>query len=200
MPTGYTSDIRKGISFKQFALQCARNFGACVSLRDESMDAPIPEEFKPDTEYHDKSIAEAESKIKGIEGMSEEEVTIRVRTEFEAAIDGAREHIRESNELRQKYQDMIDQVEAWTPPTKDHVNMKDFMLEQLQASIEFDCNVSYWEKDLREVKMVDNKTWRAVNLQRALDEITYHVKERKEEIERAASRTKWIRALKESLK
>lgn len=37
MPTGYTSPLYEGkeISFEQFALRCARNFGALVMMRDE---------------------------------------------------------------------------------------------------------------------------------------------------------------------
>lgn len=35
MPTGYTADIKDGIDFKTYAMNCARAFGACVMLRDE---------------------------------------------------------------------------------------------------------------------------------------------------------------------
>lgn len=45
MPTGYTAAIKYGITFKEFALDCARNFGACISMRDEPRETPIPDEF-----------------------------------------------------------------------------------------------------------------------------------------------------------
>lgn len=35
MPTGYTSSIKDGISFENFVLKCARNFGACIAWRKE---------------------------------------------------------------------------------------------------------------------------------------------------------------------
>lgn len=43
MPSGYTSDIYHGkdVTFKEFALKCARNFGALMHMRDESLDTPI---------------------------------------------------------------------------------------------------------------------------------------------------------------
>ena len=49
MPTGYTSKIYEGkenVTGKSFIMDCARGFGACISMRDESSDTPIPEEFK----------------------------------------------------------------------------------------------------------------------------------------------------------
>ena len=56
MPTGYTAVIQDNldISMKDFALVCARAFGACVMMRDEPFDTPIPEEFVPDTYHTDK--------------------------------------------------------------------------------------------------------------------------------------------------
>ena len=36
MPRGYTSYIEDNISFKNWALICARNFGACITLREET--------------------------------------------------------------------------------------------------------------------------------------------------------------------
>ena len=41
MPTGYTSKIGDDQSFKDFALRCARNFGANILMRDDPMDAEI---------------------------------------------------------------------------------------------------------------------------------------------------------------
>ena len=56
MPTGYTSDIYDGkdISFREYALKCARNFGAYVEMRDSSLDTEMPTEFEPSTYYRDK--------------------------------------------------------------------------------------------------------------------------------------------------
>ena len=34
MPTGYTADIKDGIDFKTYAMNCARAFGARVMLRE----------------------------------------------------------------------------------------------------------------------------------------------------------------------
>lgn len=48
MPTGYTVGIADGkiTTFEQYAMTCARAFGALVMMRDDPFDAPIPEEIK----------------------------------------------------------------------------------------------------------------------------------------------------------
>lgn len=45
MPTGYTSiiDDNENVTFKEYALRCARGFGALMHLRDESLDKEITE-------------------------------------------------------------------------------------------------------------------------------------------------------------
>jgi hypothetical protein len=59
MPTGYTADIKNGISFKTFAMNCARAFGACVTLRDEPGGGDkIPEAFEAST-YHAQQVEKA---------------------------------------------------------------------------------------------------------------------------------------------
>lgn len=65
MPTGYTNRIQNGeiTEFKDFALACARAFGALISMRDDALDAPMPAEILPDTKYHDDHIAAATLEI-----------------------------------------------------------------------------------------------------------------------------------------
>lgn len=73
MPTGYTADLmEKGMEFKPFVLQCARAFGALITMRDDSLDAPIPEKFEPD-DYHIKKLAEAIQEQKRLQSMTDDE-------------------------------------------------------------------------------------------------------------------------------
>ena len=50
MPTGYTTDIYNGkdVTFKDFALKCARAFGACIHQREDNID-DLPKLKKHDT-------------------------------------------------------------------------------------------------------------------------------------------------------
>lgn len=41
----------ENFTFPEFAMRCARNFGALIMMRDEPLDAPIPEKFEPSGYY-----------------------------------------------------------------------------------------------------------------------------------------------------
>jgi len=59
MPTGYTYPVQDGkiTELRDFALLCTRGFGALIMMRDEPMDAPIPETLGANTQYHDEALA-----------------------------------------------------------------------------------------------------------------------------------------------
>ena len=58
MPTGYTAYVQDGVitEFADFAMKCARAFGALIDMRDESLDAEIRVQREPNTEYFDKEL------------------------------------------------------------------------------------------------------------------------------------------------
>ena len=73
MPTGYTATlVEHGQTFPEFAMQCAKAFGACITLRDEPFDAPIPTKFKAST-WHTKQQAKARALEKRLGAMNKEE-------------------------------------------------------------------------------------------------------------------------------
>lgn len=76
MATGYTCDVSDGkiTTLRDFALRCARAFGALITMRDEPFDAPIPEKFEPHTDYHDKAIREAREQLEKLSAMSPAQV------------------------------------------------------------------------------------------------------------------------------
>lgn len=51
MATGYTHPVAEGTvtDFATFALDCARAFGALITIRDDPPGTPIPDEFTPST-------------------------------------------------------------------------------------------------------------------------------------------------------
>ena len=71
MPTGYTADVADGkiTEFTEYALQCARAFGACIMLRDDPVSSEIPE-FEP-SDYSAKELAEAEKDLSQFLAMNE---------------------------------------------------------------------------------------------------------------------------------
>lgn len=61
MPTGYTVKIYNGekVSGKDFLMTCARNFGTCITMRDEPLSKPIPDKFEPSKFYENELKKEA---------------------------------------------------------------------------------------------------------------------------------------------
>jgi len=73
MPTGCTAKLMsEGQTFHEFIMQCARNFGALIMMRDDPWDAPIPDKFEP-YGYHAKKLIEAREELKRLNNMSDEE-------------------------------------------------------------------------------------------------------------------------------
>ena len=197
MPTGYTADVQSGkvTDFSEFAMQCARSSGALGMMRGEPSGAEIPETFKPST-YNAERLVEARAQLAKINAMTTDQREAAARSEYEAACASQERYETERGEQRARYQAMIDKVTVWTPPTPDHVGMKDFMLNQLAESIDFDCSPSFD----RRPTMKKRDDWFSEAVSKAERDIEYHTKEHAKEVERAASRTAWIAALRQSLK
>lgn len=196
MPTGYTADIKDGISFETFAMNCARAFGACVMLRDEPTGGEhIPEEFAP-SDYHAKAVQKAREELAALMAMTPEQQERRAAQEWDAAETRRLMLLEERQKTRASYEAMLVKVRAWTPPTSDHVEMRNFMIEQIQQSIEFDCDCSYWSTP---TVCLSGPDWAFREAARLNGDIVSQETKHADEVQRAATRTKWVRDLRESL-
>ena len=195
MPTGYTHTLYEGgqQTFPEFALNCARNFGALIELRD-SPEAEIPERFEPSS-YHREKLEESENNLRRWQEMSDDKVAADLRQTQEAAFAARKKIIRTAEERQVRYEEMLDEVETWTPPTSEHQGLKDFMTQQLTESIRYDCSTTY----LPEPPPDDVEGWRQDRLDHARKEVAYHAEQYQRECERAEERTSWVQALMESL-
>jgi hypothetical protein len=190
MPTGYTTDIKNGITFPQFAMNCARAFGALVTMREEP-NAEIPEEFTPSS-YHLNKLLEYEDELKNLHKVDAERLA---REEYIKEKEDNQFYEESKHDLKRKYEDMMRQVIIWVPPTSDHVELKKFMIEQINSSMSFDCG----DYPRKEVRLLTEKEWLKKKKAQLLHDIAYHAKEYGEECERTEKRNKWIRQLRESL-
>ena len=197
MPTGYTADISDGISFETYALNCARAFGACVTLRDERGGGEIiPDEFLP-SDYYLVAAQKARNELAALNAMSSAELE---RAAFSAWADDEIYRLtalKDKQDLRIAYESMLEEARAWTPPTPDHVGLRDFMCSQIKDSIEFDCNSKYYSTPVPQLNGSDWAAKRRANLEH---DIQYYEQEHEKEVLRAAQRTEWVRALRNSLK
>src|SRR5690349_8327887 len=196
MPTGYTAAIADGISFKQYAMSCARAFGALVLMRDDPMSAEIPQSFEPSA-YHTAALTKANARLDELNGMTLFEAGEAAEKAWQAAEADRLHYLSKSRELRRKYEAMLDQVKTWKPPTADHEGMAKFMREQIEESMRFDCSEEYYSEPTPKLSATE---WLDEEKKKAMHDIEYHGKENVTEVARTNSRNAWIAALRESLK
>lgn len=197
MPTGYTADVADGkvTDFEEFAFQCAHNFGALIELRDQSKDAPIPE-FQP-SEYTRKRLDEAQANLRAVEAWSLDEAAMDQAAVRAVTTAAGEEYAAEKRETEARYRAMLEQVEAWTPPTTDHDGLKDFMRSQLEESIRFDCSpLGAWFDPEPEV---DAEEYRLRQVVQAAKELASAATAWDEEVQRTGDRNRWVKQLRESL-
>jgi hypothetical protein len=198
MPTGYTHSIEKGITFKEYALSCAKAFGACVSMRDDPPDAEIPEEFKVD-DYHLKRIEESKKQLYDFKNMSLAK-QIKLFEDFKSnSIETSKKYIDERTQLKEKYNAMLKKVRKFKAPSPDHVEFKLFMESQIVKSIEWDCDVEYYVKAIYKVKDMKFDDWyndEISTLEKSIESNQIHYAE---EIARIDQRNRWIKQLRNAI-
>lgn len=197
MPTGYTADLYEGkdVSFEGFIWECSRAFGALILMRDDPKDAPIPAVIEPDVRYYEDSKVKAEARLVELAAMTPEEIMQANRQDRAEVLKSRAESAVKRRLIRERYQAMLAEVAEWEPPTADHTGLKDFMVQQLEESIRFDCGDISWP----EMPEVDPAAWFEEEIARADRTIARSNQQIAEEIERARGRTEWVQALRSSL-
>ncbi len=195
MPTGYTCDIAKGISFKQFLFGCSRAFGAMLHLRDEKFGYEIPKEVPPST-YHSDRLAEAVAANLLLVQMTDEERAKHASIANTERMLSFNKRRLEIIELKEKYEAMRTSAEQWAPPSKEHNALKAFMISQINESIAFDCGLEY----LAPPVVLNTLEWFTAERDKNNRDIRYHTEHYKAEIEKNKEINLWIKQLHESVK
>ena len=201
MPTGYTAPVQDGsvTELADYALTCARGFGAMVLLRDsdQSLDATrryVEEQsYAEASGYYVDALRKSKERLVELRSMTDEQAL--------AASQAAHDEVVASNQRSEekrvaelaRYEAMIAKVEAWEPPTDDHAELKTFMLDQLRQSVEFDCRP--FSMPAPEVSLA----WRDEEIERELRNVERYEAEIEKEAERNAGRIGWVTALLDSL-
>lgn len=196
MPTGYTAAVATGemTDFNTFVWNCARAFVPLVTLRDEPLTGTRPEPFKPSS-FYEENMQRIDADLTHFLSMTS--------SEAEAARDAAQQELEASVANREaerqvqaaNYQAMIDKVNSWLAPTDDHLELKKFMLTQLQESLKFDCGGEYTVRALPPAE-----EWWAQRITQLTEDLGYYTKEFEKEQTRVARRNQWVEQLAESLK
>ena len=191
MPSGYTENIYYGkeVTFKDFALGCARAFGACVMQRDDPAD--VKPKIMPEESYHTEEL----KKLKKFEKPTKAQFDSYVKE----TIADYEKSIKEKNELKKRYSDILEEAKNWQPPTKEHERLKAFMIEQLTDSSSFDCGVSFYESELTYLSAMTYEDYVAKKLAEHNRSIEYHKEYEAKDLNNIKQRNKWIKDLYNSL-
>jgi hypothetical protein len=195
MPTGYTHKVQSGeiTTLRDYALTCARGMGALIMMRDEPFDAQIPEKLKESTDYRDGKLSELLARWDEVTNYTPQECASEAGKEHLAAINYRDDYLKRQAEERQRYESMLAQVREWSTEAE---GIREFMIEQLQSSIRFDCGGSY-EPPVPD--LLTGEEWLEVTKAKILKDIDYHEGEQIKEAERTAERQAWLDKLRASL-
>ena len=114
MPTGYTSDLYEGkdIAFPDFVMKCARSFGALIEMRDDPMDAAIPDKFEASS-YHTEQLEKAKADVARIKAWDDTEADSQSQLAYDRAQRKYEESLANKAAMRERYEAMLAQVKAW---------------------------------------------------------------------------------------
>lgn len=196
MPTGFTAAVADGrtTTLHDFAWACARNFGALISMREEPMDAPIPDTIEPSPYYSDK-LGQAQKRLQQLHTLAPSEAQRECQQAHSRDLARWKERCDSKAIQRTRYNAMFGQVKEWIPPTDKHIGLFDFMLQQLEDSTPHEMigcadpmpTIQRWP------------AWLAGAIAKAENDIRYFTKQANEEAERAQENSTWIAALRSSL-
>lgn len=204
MPTGFTAIIeeKEDLTFEEFALRCARNFGALITMRDEALDVEVPDQF-PLSDYHSRNLEDDAKKLLDLRAMTHEDIERRVETKAWYDKRQYDESLARFTKHNAAYARMLSKVEAWTPPSADHHGMKKFMIEQIKQSLPTHPSEYYpivFDDPKKALVGLDHEAWRKLEVERVLDSMEYHQEHHKGDVERNNERNEWLKKLKESIK
>lgn len=194
MPTGYTCYIEDGKidNAKDFLMLCARQFGACISMRDEPLLKPIPEKFEAETFYQER-VKKLEEELQKLREMTAEQAEKEIEERYQKRIEERESYKKRKAELFLKYQQVLSGVYEWKPPTAEHEGLKRFAIEQIEMCI----------PDLTEPGPIGPKEtpqeYIENRLKWTLKDIADCRKAAEEEKRRNEERNKWIADLRASL-
>lgn len=191
MPTGYTAGIEDGTikTFQEYALQCTRAFGALISMRDDPSNTPIPKEIVPDTSYHEEQLVEARAEKEELEKRTDAEWLTAYREYLSSTYRRNEERQEEFRRLKDTYAKFLRMANAYVPPTSEHVEFKEFLINQIEIS----------KPTLYRVELMKFDEWKEHQISGSEWNINYHTKEIEDEIAQAKARNQWLQDVYKSL-
>lgn len=142
MPTGYTQQIIDGTvkTPKEFLHLCLRNFGICVSMRDEPLNPQtdytenIRKWYQDSIDYHAKALENEKKEYERISNLSDDDLYGMYVKKFTDNRNHYQKGLDKAIDLNAKYQSFYDTIKNWDC-SKEFNNVKDFALNQIEISM-----------------------------------------------------------------
>lgn len=204
--TGYVYElINKNLNFKQFASTCAYAFGALVQYRDSDVDrTKLPDDVELKLEenstlkYYEKALKEYIDKYNILKVYTKTQRVEFATTEINQNLKYNLRQLKEALKEKKIVQDMLKKVEAWEPPTDEHVNFKNFMINQLKSSQFMD---DYYQEQINyynNITPIKYYNQQIKNLKESIRNAKYRIKEERSKKPNITC-SDWVKQLKESL-
>lgn len=194
MPTNYTSDIYRGekVTFEGFALHCAKAFCLHEIIKDNWKGPRLKD---PDIEYLFRDIKETKKK------------KIKTKSEFEVfkveRIAELKDALEKTNVSQKRYEDMLEKVNAWSPPSQEYNELKNFMIAELERSIKEDCSkeiCDWYKQHIEKWQNTKYSDYVKTTKEKKKQRIAGNLQAIKEEKKETATINQWIKGLYKSLK
>lgn len=95
------------------------------------------------------------------------------------------------------------EVRKWQPPTDEHTGIKEFMIDQIIKTLNFDCKTNYHDEALVEIELkkvsITPSEIRKEILADAKEKFSRHSLEYLKEVERCEKANKWVNDFLESV-
>lgn len=195
MANGYTWPVKDGsvTELKDFVLRCARSIGYFYQQRDDAADRPL-RPYEIDKRYYD-AVREAEELLAKYRAMSLDDFQEFADADYAERVKANEDCAKIDAQTLARFVAMREKVEAWKPPTPEHVDLKRLMLDEINSAITY-------EGDPTPPRVVERHTpeyMRKMHVEMAEESLRRASQMLKREHERKAKVDAYLKALLESL-
>lgn len=202
MPTAYTEPIESdpNFTFEAYALRCARAFGALVSLRDEPLDAPLPDMLYPST-YYEENLKRCDTEYAELIALSPEYQLAYGEKLKADNLTEICDILARNKERLASYSAMKEKVLAWEPPTASHAaGLSEFMLNQLDSSARsIELSTAFWDGEYQAALAAEPLDLYRCRLGEANQRLVAAKHDRERDLALTAERNQWLADLRASL-
>lgn len=158
----------------------------------------LPKQVNADT-YHKKRLSEARLESARLTGMRKDARIKYGKTVIARVLKTEKESRERIVTERQRVEDLLAKVIKWKAP-KGLKHQKDFMVAQLQETLNHMVTVDHYDKAITEWEAMSPLTVHKNALSNIRKQIQYHRKGQKDDIAQAAQTNKWLTAIHAAVK